>query len=159
MLELKASTRQQQSAFMSSCQSFLKCRRHFFSLSSPPFPSLQTGCISFGREPLRSLFSRRQFVSFLQFRFFSSSPFSFSLQLFLSLSFLRRLIPSRPPLGVETHFNDTPTPGPVSPSPCQSAHAALLPSVSSPLQQPTSSTLCALKKQLFSSKFLFKRTD
>ncbi|KAK2917367.1 hypothetical protein Q8A73_004113 [Channa argus] len=67
-------------------------------------------------------------------------------------------------LPVETHFNDTPTPGPVSPSPCQSAHAALLPfSLPSPPlrllppHQPTSSTLCALKKQLFSSKFLFGR--
>lgn len=61
----KVFTRQQQSAFMSSCQSFPKSRRHFFSpcvLPSPPNPP-NSGCISFGKEPLHiSLFRRRLFV-------------------------------------------------------------------------------------------------
>lgn len=63
--------------------------------------------------------------------FFSSF---ISLQLFLPpLQPLPLCTPPPSPSGVETHFNDTPTPGPVSPSPCQSAHAALLPFLPPPL--------------------------
>lgn len=110
---------------------------HVFFVSTGSSKPQNSSCILFGKELLNT-----------SCLFYSSNllfPLLFFVQLFLSLTFLLCFIPSLPPLRVETHFNDTPTPGPVSPSPCHSAHAALLPSVSSPLQQPTSSTLCALK--------------
>lgn len=83
----KVFTRQQQSAFMSSCQSFPQSRRHFFfPASSPPHRSLQTVDVS---HLARSLFIFHFSGDACLSNFCSSSPFlspcNFSLLLLLPL--------------------------------------------------------------------------